>query len=112
MARISPFRRRASPASTRASRSTSSRTSCAMADLIQPVRGMNDVLPADAPLWDRVEGAAAELFAAYGYQRVRLPVLERTELFSRSIAELTDIVSKEMYTFEDRDGETVTLRPE
>jgi len=83
-----------------------------MADLIQPVRGMNDVLPADAPLWDRVEGAAAELFAAYGYQRVRLPVLERTELFSRSIGELTDIVSKEMYTFEDRDGETVTLRPE
>ena len=83
-----------------------------MADLIQPVRGMNDVLPADAPLWDRVESAAAELFAAYGYQRVRLPVLERTELFSRSIGELTDIVSKEMYTFEDRDGETVTLRPE
>jgi histidyl-tRNA synthetase len=83
-----------------------------MADLIQPVRGMNDVLPAEAPLWDRVEGAAAELFSAYGYQRVRLPVLERTELFSRSIGELTDIVSKEMYTFEDRDGETVTLRPE
>ena len=83
-----------------------------MADLIQPVRGMNDVLPAEAPLWDRVESSAAELFAAYGYQRVRLPVLERTELFSRSIGELTDIVSKEMYTFEDRDGETVTLRPE
>jgi histidyl-tRNA synthetase len=70
------------------------------------------VLPADAPLWERVESVAAELFAAYGYQRVRLPVLERTELFSRSIGELTDIVSKEMYTFEDRDGETVTLRPE
>jgi len=83
-----------------------------MADLIQPVRGMNDVLPGDAPLWERVEGAAAELFAAYGYQRVRLPVLERTELFSRSIGELTDIVSKEMYTFDDRDGESVTLRPE
>jgi histidyl-tRNA synthetase len=83
-----------------------------MADLIQPVRGMNDVLPVEAPLWERVETAAAELFAAYGYQRVRLPVLERTELFSRSIGELTDIVSKEMYTFDDRDGETVTLRPE
>ena len=83
-----------------------------MADLIQPVRGMNDVLPADAPLWERVEGAAAELFANYGYQRLRLPVLERTELFSRSIGELTDIVSKEMYTFDDRDGESVTLRPE
>ena len=83
-----------------------------MADVIQPVRGMNDVLPVDAPLWERVEGAAAELFAAYGYQRIRLPVLERTELFSRSIGELTDIVSKEMYTFDDRDGERVTLRPE
>lgn len=82
-----------------------------MADLIQPVRGMNDVLPAEAPLWDRVETAAAELFAAYGYQRVRLPVLERTELFSRSIGELTDIVSKEMYTFDDH-GESVTMRPE
>jgi histidyl-tRNA synthetase len=83
-----------------------------MAEVIQPVRGMNDVLPVDAPLWERVEGAAAELFAAYGYQRIRLPVLERTELFSRSIGELTDIVSKEMYTFDDRDGERVTLRPE
>jgi histidyl-tRNA synthetase len=82
-----------------------------MADLIQPVRGMNDVLPAEAPLWDRVETSAAELFAAYGYQRVRLPVLERTELFSRSIGELTDIVSKEMYTFDDH-GESVTMRPE
>jgi histidyl-tRNA synthetase len=83
-----------------------------MADLIQPVRGMNDVLPADAPLWDRVETSASELFAQYGYERVRLPVLERTELFSRSIGELTDIVEKEMYTFDDRGGESITLRPE
>ena len=83
-----------------------------MAELIQPVRGMNDVLPDKAPAWDRVEAAAAELFAGYGYQRVRLPVLERTELFSRSIGELTDIVEKEMYTFDDRNGESVTLRPE
>jgi histidyl-tRNA synthetase len=73
---------------------------------------MNDVLPADAPLWDRVEGGAAALFAGYGYPRVRLPVLEKTELFSRSIGELTDIVDKEMYTFEDRNGESITLRPE
>jgi histidyl-tRNA synthetase len=79
---------------------------------IQPVRGMNDVLPDQAPLWDRVESTAADLFASYGYQRVRLPVLERTELFSRSIGELTDIVEKEMYTFDDRNGESVTLRPE
>src|SRR5690606_8772939 len=83
-----------------------------MADVIQPVRGVNDVLPADAPLWDKLEATAAELFAAYGYQRIRIPVLERTELFSRSIGELTDIVEKEMYTFEDRNGESVTLRPE
>jgi histidyl-tRNA synthetase len=83
-----------------------------MADLIQPVRGMNDVLPAEAPVWEHVENAAAALFAEYGYQRVRLPVLERTELFSRSIGELTDIVDKEMYTFEDRNGESITLRPE
>jgi histidyl-tRNA synthetase len=73
---------------------------------------MNDVLPDQAPLWERVESAGAELFAAYGYQRIRLPVLERTELFSRSIGELTDIVEKEMYTFDDRNGESVTLRPE
>ncbi|MEO8467149.1 MAG: histidine--tRNA ligase [Gammaproteobacteria bacterium] len=83
-----------------------------MAEVIQPVRGMNDVLPDKAPLWDRVETTAANLFAGYGYQRVRLPVLERTELFSRSIGELTDIVEKEMYTFDDRNGESVTLRPE
>jgi histidyl-tRNA synthetase len=83
-----------------------------MANLIQPVRGMNDVLPVDAPVWERLEAAAAELFAAYGYQRIRLPVLERTELFQRSIGELTDIVEKEMYTFADRNGDSVTLRPE
>jgi histidyl-tRNA synthetase len=83
-----------------------------VAELIQPVRGMNDVLPDQAPFWDRLESSASELFASYGYQRVRLPVLERTELFSRSIGELTDIVEKEMYTFDDRNGESVTLRPE
>ena len=83
-----------------------------MTDLIQPVKGMNDVLAADAPLWERLESAAAALFNAYGYERVRLPVLERTELFQRSIGELTDIVEKEMYTFTDRNDESVTLRPE
>jgi histidyl-tRNA synthetase len=73
---------------------------------------MNDVLAEDAPLWERLESAAAELFTAYGYVRVRLPVLEKTELFRRSIGELTDIVEKEMYTFTDRNGESVALRPE
>ena len=82
-----------------------------MAELIQPVKGMNDVLADQSPWWDRLETVATELFASYGYQRVRLPVLERTELFSRSIGELTDIVSKEMFTFDDH-GESLTLRPE
>ncbi len=82
-----------------------------MVDLIQPVKGMNDVLAAQAPWWNRLESVAHELFASYGYQRVRLPVLERTELFSRSIGELTDIVSKEMFTFDDH-GDSLTLRPE
>ena len=83
-----------------------------MSNLIQPVKGMNDVLAEDAPLWERLESAAATLFNAYGYERIRLPVLERTELFQRSIGELTDIVEKEMYTFTDRNEESVTLRPE
>ncbi|HEX5418890.1 MAG TPA: histidine--tRNA ligase [Gammaproteobacteria bacterium] len=83
-----------------------------MAGSIQPVRGMNDVLPDEAPLWDAACTAAAEIFKAYDYRRIRIPALERTELFSRSIGELTDIVEKEMYTFEDRNGDSVTLRPE
>lgn len=83
-----------------------------MSGLIQPVRGMNDILPDDAPYWARVEAAAAALFADYGYGQIRLPVLERTELFSRSIGEATDIVEKEMYTFVDRNGDQVTMRPE
>jgi histidyl-tRNA synthetase len=82
-----------------------------MAELIQPVKGMNDVLADQAPWWSRLESAAHSLFERYGYQRVRLPVLERTELFSRSIGELTDIVSKEMFTFDDH-GDSLTLRPE
>jgi histidyl-tRNA synthetase len=83
-----------------------------VADLIQPVRGMNDVLPEDEGLWEAVESAAVAIVKAYGYRRIRIPALERTELFSRSIGEATDIVEKEMYTFEDRNGESVTLRPE
>jgi len=82
-----------------------------MSDLIQPVKGFNDVLADQAPWWDRLDRVAADLFASYGYQRVRLPVLERTELFKRSIGELTDIVSKEMFTFDDH-GDLLTLRPE
>ena len=83
-----------------------------MVDYIQPVRGMNDVLPDASSVWAVVETAAEEVFEAYGYQRIRIPALERTELFCRSIGETTDIVRKEMYTFEDRNGSSVTLRPE
>jgi len=83
-----------------------------VARTIQPVRGMPDILPDDAPLWERVESSAAALFRDYGYRQIRLPVLERTELFSRSIGEATDIVEKEMYTFEDRNGDRITMRPE
>jgi len=73
---------------------------------------MNDVLPDAGALWSAVESAAQAVFDAYGYRRIRLPVMERTELFSRSIGETTDIVQKEMYTFTDRSGSSVTLRPE
>ncbi len=83
-----------------------------MANVIQPVRGMNDILPDDERLWAAVESAAAELFGSYGYRRIRIPVLEKTELFRRSIGEMTDIVEKEMYTFEDRNGDSLTMRPE
>ena len=83
-----------------------------MSESIQPVRGMNDVLPDESAAWQRLERVARETFAEYGYREVRLPLLERTELFKRSIGEFTDIVEKEMYTFEDRGGESLTLRPE
>jgi len=79
---------------------------------VQPITGMHDVLPVDIVLWQRLESAARELFAAYGYRELRVPIVERTELFKRSIGELTDVVSKEMYSFEDRGGEQLTLRPE
>jgi histidyl-tRNA synthetase len=83
-----------------------------MSETIQAIRGMNDVLPADSAPWQLLERVARETFAEYGYREIRLPILERTELFKRSIGEMTDIVEKEMYTFDDRGGESVTLRPE
>ena len=83
-----------------------------MSGTIQSIRGMNDVLPDDSGAWQLLESVARETFAEYGYREMRLPLLERTELFKRSIGEMTDIVEKEMYTFDDRGGESVTLRPE
>lgn len=79
---------------------------------LQAVRGMNDVLPADSALWQYFERTVADLLTGYGYQQVRMPIVEPTELFKRSIGEVTDIVEKEMYTFADRNGDSLTLRPE
>lgn len=73
---------------------------------------MNDLLPADSPLWQYVEGVVTDILARYGYQEIRFPIVESTELFKRSIGEVTDIVEKEMYTFDDRNGDSLTLRPE
>jgi histidyl-tRNA synthetase len=83
-----------------------------MANKFQSVRGFNDVLPADAPAWQFLHDTAAQVFAAYGYGEIRLPLLERTELFERSIGAATDVVEKEMFTFRDRENDSLTLRPE
>ena len=79
---------------------------------IQSIRGMHDALPSDTPAWQRLEGILRDLMAAYAYREIRMPAVESTALFKRSIGEVTDIVEKEMYTFEDRNGESLTLRPE
>jgi len=83
-----------------------------MAKNIQAVRGMHDVLPEQTQSWQRVEKVFQQVLASYGYQEIRLPMVEKTELFNRSIGEVTDIVEKEMYTFDDRNGDSLTLRPE
>jgi len=79
---------------------------------IQPIRGMNDVLPAEIGAWQHLEAVTREILGAYGYEEIRVPLLERTELFKRAIGEHTDVVGKEMYTFTDRGGDSLTLRPE
>ena len=79
---------------------------------IQAIRGMRDILPDATPRWQQLETVLRDTLTAYGYGEIRLPILERTELFSRSVGEQTDIVEKEMYTFDDRGGESITLRPE
>ncbi|HSJ48564.1 MAG TPA: histidine--tRNA ligase [Gammaproteobacteria bacterium] len=83
-----------------------------MANSIQAIRGMNDILPDQTPAWQYLEDRVRTVLHAYGYQEIRLPILEKTELFQRSIGEVTDIVEKEMYTFADRNGDSLTLRPE
>ena len=83
-----------------------------MSKIIQAIRGMNDITPEDSGLWRALENKLIQTISAYGYEEIRFPVVEKTELFSRSIGEVTDIVEKEMYTFEDRNGDSLTLRPE
>ncbi|WP_116473643.1 histidine--tRNA ligase [Zobellella maritima] len=83
-----------------------------MAKQIQAIRGMNDCLPEQTPAWQQAEAVLRDLMSAYGYAEVRMPIMEVTGLFKRAIGEVTDVVEKEMYTFDDRNGDSMTLRPE
>ena len=83
-----------------------------MAKQIQAIRGMNDCLPEQSPLWQMVESTLRQVVASYGYAEMRMPIVEMTHLFQRAIGEVTDVVEKEMYTFADRNGDSLTLRPE
>lgn len=83
-----------------------------MSGTLQAVRGMNDILPEHSARWQFVEDGIRSVVEAYGFREIRMPIVEKTELFKRSIGEVTDIVEKEMYTFEDRNGDSLTLRPE
>jgi len=83
-----------------------------MVSSIQAIRGMNDILPNETPLWQFVEKVLADVLQSACYQEIRLPIVEKTELFKRSVGESTDIVEKEMYTFDDRNGDSLSLRPE
>ena len=83
-----------------------------MAEQIQAIRWMNDLLPADIGAWQYLEACTRELLSSYAYEEIRVPVVEHTELFKRAIGEHTDVVGKEMYTFTDRGGDSLTLRPE
>ena len=79
---------------------------------ITAIKGMNDILPGDVETWQFLETKAREVFATYGFSEIRTPAVEKTELFCRSIGESTDIVEKEMYTFDDKSENSLTLRPE
>jgi len=80
--------------------------------MIQLIRGFKDILPGEVEVWQHIEAKARELFEDFGFKEIRIPIMEKTELFARSIGEDTDIVEKEMYTFPDRKGDLITLRPE
>ena len=79
---------------------------------LQAIRGMNDILPDASPVWQYLEAQVRAVLDQYGYREIRMPVVESTALFKRGVGEHTDIVEKEMYTFEDRGGDSLTLRPE
>lgn len=79
---------------------------------IQSIRGMHDILPDETPLWRWLENELAQIFDAYDFQEIRTPLVEKTELFTRAIGQATDVVEKEMYAFDDRNGESLSLRPE
>jgi len=81
-------------------------------NLIQVIRGMHDILPSDMPAWNQLEDTFRQLAGSYGYGQIRTPIVEKSALFKRGIGEVTDIVEKEMYTFEDRNGDSLSLRPE
>jgi histidyl-tRNA synthetase len=83
-----------------------------LAKNIQAIRGMNDILPIQTPYWQYMEDVLRQIVTCYGYEEIRVPTLEHTHLFKRTIGEVTDIIEKEMYTFEDRNGESLSLRPE
>lgn len=83
-----------------------------MSSTIQAIRGMHDILPADIPVWQFLEDTTRKLFSSYGYEEIRVPLVEKTALFSRAIGEATDVVEKEMYTFDDRNADSLSLRPE
>lgn len=83
-----------------------------MGKLIQVIRGMHDILPSDMPVWNQLEDTFRQLAGTYGYGQIRTPIVEKSALFKRGIGEVTDIVEKEMYTFDDRNGDSLSLRPE
>ncbi|NVJ66762.1 MAG: histidine--tRNA ligase [Gammaproteobacteria bacterium] len=83
-----------------------------MSQKIQAIRGMNDILPQQTPYWQKLEAILRQLMASYGYNEIRMPIVEKTSLFKRAVGEVTDIVEKEMYTFDDRNGDSLSLRPE
>ena len=83
-----------------------------MSEKVTSIRGMHDILPGQILAWQKLESILRELMHSYAYQEIRMPLLEKTALFKRSIGDVTDIVQKEMYTFEDRNGDSLTLRPE